>query len=96
MIRKRKKVKKEVLINIYKSAQKMLKDGNYIEAENEFNRILQIDPNNIYTCVGLGNLKRKIKSFKDAIFYYKKALKIDHNNKYALVGLGDAYRGLKK
>jgi len=37
----------------------MLKDGNYMQAENEFGRILQIDPNNIYTCVGLGNLKER-------------------------------------
>ena len=96
MMRKRQKVKKEGLINIYKLAQKMAREGKYKESEEKFNLILKLDPNNVYAFVGLGNLKRKMKAFQKAVFYYEKALKIESNNKYAIVGLGDAYRGLKK
>ena len=79
-----------------KSGYLLLKEKRYKEAENEFQKILQIDKKNIYAIVGMGDIKRKQRSFEDAVDFYEHALTVDPLNKFALIGLADTYRGLKR
>ncbi len=83
------------IINLSKQAHKLNKEGRYKAAEDIFKRALNLDDNNVYILVGLGDLNRKTKRFSDAVHFYKRAIDIEPDNKFALAGLGDAYRGMQ-
>jgi tetratricopeptide (TPR) repeat protein len=74
----------------------MTREGSYKGAEDNHALALETQPNDAYTLVGLGDLKRKKKQFTEAAHYYQRCLEIEKDNKFALAGLGDAYRGLKQ
>ena len=59
------------LIALSKLAHRKKKEGRYKEAEENFRLALKIDENNVYILVGLGDLKRLNKEFKEAIHYYQ-------------------------
>ncbi len=63
----------------------------YSEAENAFNRALQLDPDNIYALNYLGVLQRQQGKFADAEKYYKKAIDIDSDYTYPHLNLGILY-----
>jgi hypothetical protein len=48
------------IINLSKQAHKLNKEGRYKAAEDIFNLALNLDDNNVYVLVGLGDLNRKI------------------------------------
>ena len=83
------------IINLSKQAHKLNKEGRYKAAEELFNRALNLDDNNVYLLVGLGDLNRKIKRFSEAVHFYKRAVDIEPANKFTLACLGDAYRGMQ-
>ena len=79
-----------------KSGYRLLREKRLKEAEEEFNKILQIDKKNIYALVGMGDSKRSGRNFNAAVDFYQNALSIDPLNKFALIGIADAYRGLNR
>jgi len=83
---------KDELVDLGRLAHRLTREGKYREAEEKFGQLLEMDRNQVFALVGLGDLKRKKKRFKDAVSYYQRALEIEKNNKFALLGLGDACR----
>jgi len=80
-------------IDLSKKGNKLLRKGLFQEAEQVLLEAYELDPNNAYILVGLGDLYREQKKFGKAINYYEKILSIDENNVFALRGAGDAHRG---
>ena len=77
-----------------KRGYQLLKEDHIAEAEENFRRILEVEPQNNYALVGMGDAARKRKSYHEAIRYYEECLGYHPGNKYALVGLADSYRSL--
>lgn len=64
---------------------------SFDEAENSFNRALEIDPNNIYALNQLGFLYRQQGNFSKAEASYTKAININSSYAYAHLNLGILY-----
>ncbi len=79
-----------------KEGYQALKENNLNTAEQYFNQILELEENNNYALVGLGDTKRKQNQFKDAIGYYSRCLSCHPGNNYALFGLADCYKALNQ
>ncbi len=79
-----------------KKGYELLKSNNYESAKKVFLEGLDVQEDNSYILVGLGETYRKQKQFSKSIEYYEKVLENDSKNKYALLGIGDSFRGLKK
>ena len=59
--------------------------SNDLEAAKEFfEKILELDTNNNYALVGLGDTERKSENFAEAINFYNKCLEFHPDNNYAL------------
>jgi len=52
------------------------KENNLLYAQNIYEKILKLNPNEIATLNNLGNLLRQMKKYEEAFFYYESALKI--------------------
>ena len=63
-----------------KSGYQLLKANKVQEAKDEFSKILDIEDNNNYALVGLGDSERKLNHFNDAINYYSKCLSFHPGN----------------
>ncbi len=81
-------------VSLSKKGNELMKKKRYREAEKVFQEALEIDGNNTYILVGLGDLYREMKKYHDAINHYEKVLVVDPQNVFALRGIGDSYRGL--
>lgn len=79
-----------------KKGYQYLKDNSTKEAIEAFNQILNIEENNNYALVGLGDSERKQCHFKKAIEYYSKCLSCHPGNNYALFGLADCYKAINQ
>ena len=79
-----------------KKGYQYLKEDNIEEATKAFNSILEIETDNNYALVGLGDTARKQNHFNDAIKYYQKCLEGHKDNNYALFGLADCYKALNQ
>lgn len=77
---------------ISKQGYAFLKEGDTKNASIEFMRVLELDENNNYAIVGLGDIARKTRNFDKAIYYYEECLKFHPNNNYALFGLAECYK----
>lgn len=73
-----------------------LKENRIADAEACFQKIIEIEPENNYALVGLGDAARKQSKFLPAIRYYEKCLLHHPGNNYALFGLADCYKALKQ
>ncbi len=80
-------------IELSKKGNKLLRRREYLAAEEVLLEGYELDPNNAYILVGLGDLNREQKKFGQAINYYEKLLNLDGKNVFALRGAGDAHRG---
>jgi tetratricopeptide (TPR) repeat protein len=80
-------------IDLSKKGNKLLRNREYQAAEQVLLEAYELDPNNAYILVGLGDLNREQKKFGKAINYYEKILGLDGKNVFALRGVGDAHRG---
>lgn len=80
-------------IDLSKKGNKLLRRGDYSAAEKVLIEAYNLDPDNAYILVGLGDLYREQKKFSKAITYYEKILHLDGKNVFALRGIGDANRG---
>lgn len=83
----------ENAIELSKKGNQLLRSRKYQEAEQVLMEAFDLDPNNAYILVGLGDLNREQKKFGKAISYYEKVLNFDDKNVFALRGAGDAHRG---
>ena len=62
------------IAELSKKGYQYIKANRLTEAEENFNRILVIDPRNTYALVGLGDAARKRGAFTQAIEYYETCL----------------------
>lgn len=74
----------------------LLREGAYDEAVKRFESVLEIEPENSYALVGLGDVARKRGRHHDAVGHYQRCLEHDPDNAFALFGLADCYRSLRK
>ena len=74
----------------------LLKEGSKARAAENFKRILEMEPENQYALVGLGDVYRKDRRFSEARDYYMRCLEFQPENSYALFGLADCYKALGK
>jgi len=79
-----------------KRGYQLLKEGLTDRAIKCFHEILDIDNNNNYALVGLGDTYRKDRKYRDAIHYYQTCLDLHGDNNYALFGLADCFKALKQ
>ena len=79
-----------------KQAYMFLKLNNTDEAILNFNKVLELDPQNNYALVGLGDAERKNENFNMAVMFYKQCLEFHPNNNYALFGLADCFKSMNK
>lgn len=71
-----------------------LKYKNIKEAKESFSFILELDPNNCYALVGMGDAFRQERNFKKSLEYYQKCLETEQQNSFALFGIADAYKAM--
>lgn len=81
-------------VDLSRQGSEFLKKRRWRDAEIAFMEALEIDPENSYVLVGLGDLHRETRKFHKAIGFYEKTLLVDPMNMFALRGIGDAFRGL--
>lgn len=79
------------IAELSKSGYHLLKDEQLDDAIYCFLKILDLDPDNSYALVGIGDAKRKKGDFQEASRYYNMCLQLQDNN-YALFGLADCYK----
>jgi len=84
----------ENAIELSKRGNKLLRGGNYQEAEKVLLEGAELDPDNPYILVGLGDLYRETRKYNKSISYYERILAIDDRNVFALRGIGDSYRAM--
>jgi tetratricopeptide (TPR) repeat protein len=82
--------------DLSKQGYQLLKENNIIEAIDRFNRILEVDNDNNYALVGMGDAARKRGGFREAVGYYQRCLTRHPGNNYALFGLADCYKALNQ
>lgn len=80
--------------SLSKRGYQMLKENKIDEAKEAFGKILELEENNNYALVGLGDSERKQNHFHDAIGHYQKCLDYHPGNNYALFGMADCYKAL--
>ena len=83
------------LAELSQQGYQFLRENLLSEAEARFSEILEMDPENNYALVGLGDSARKRRHYEKAIGFYERCLEIHPDNNYALFGLADCYRSLK-
>ncbi|MBQ3837276.1 MAG: tetratricopeptide repeat protein, partial [Treponema sp.] len=88
--------KNNEIAELSKRGYQLLKEGDVDGAKDEFKKILELENNNNYALVGLGDSERKLNHFNDAIDYYTKCLSFYPGNNYALFGLADCYKTLNQ
>jgi tetratricopeptide (TPR) repeat protein len=79
-----------------KQGYQLLKENRITEAADCFNRILDVDNDNNYALVGLGDATRKRGAFREAAAYYQRCLARHPGNNYALFGLADCYKAMNQ
>lgn len=84
------------IADLSKRGYQLLKEGLLTEAEEYFNKILEMNPDNNYALVGLGDSARKRSRYRDAIIHYNKCLEVNPDNNYALFGLADCFKALQQ
>ncbi len=76
---------------IFTDAIKKIRQRNYADAADNFNRILKAEPNNAQALSGLGNTCLAMKNYEEAISNLQKAMAINPSDEPTLFGLGAAY-----
>jgi tetratricopeptide (TPR) repeat protein len=79
-----------------KKGYQFLKENKTQDAIDCFRKILDVDEDNNYALVGLGDASRKKGAFKEAAEYYTNCLSHHPGNNYALFGLADCYKALNQ
>ncbi len=82
------------LSELSKRAYQLLRESHTDQAAELFHRILDIEPENNYALVGLGDALRKNQQYIEAIEQYQTCLRHHPGNNYALFGLADCHKSL--
>ncbi|MDR0670507.1 MAG: tetratricopeptide repeat protein [Treponema sp.] len=82
--------------DLSRQGYQLLKGNKIAEAVDCFNRILEVDNDNNYALVGMGDAARKRGGFLEAAGYYQRCLDHHPGNNYALFGLADCYKALNQ
>ena len=82
------------ITELSKKGYQLLKEDKIEEATQAFESILELEKNNNYALVGLGDTERKKNNLKKAIEYYNQCLLMHPTNNYALFGIADCYKSL--
>jgi tetratricopeptide (TPR) repeat protein len=82
----------QAITELSKEGYQLLKENRVNEALDCFKRILDMDTENNYALVGMGDSCRKRGSHRDAVMYYERCLNYHPGNNYALFGLADCYK----
>ena len=93
---KKKDSKQDEISILSKQGYQLLKENKLKDAYEAFNKILELDENNNYALVGLGDCSRKQNNLNNAVQYYSKCLQFHPSNNYALFGLADCYKSLNQ
>lgn len=88
--------KDKKIAELSKRGYQLMKEENFDEAEQSFEAILNVDENNNYALVGLGDIMRKKNNITEAIQYYNRCLESYPSNNYALFGLADCYKAMNQ
>jgi tetratricopeptide (TPR) repeat protein len=80
------------IANLSRQGYQLLKKGNVSDAIECFREIIEVDPENNYALVGIGDAYRKKRRYQEATHYYQRCLQFYPENNYALFGLADCYR----
>ena len=75
-----------------RNGYRLLKAGSVDDAMFCFEKILELDPENNYALVGLGDAYRRRSCYDDALNAYKKVVDSSPKNVYALFGLACCYK----
>jgi len=75
----------------FKDAAAALRDGNLPEAEKGFQRVLELEPDNIGALGNLGVTYARMERYADAIAVYRRAQKLSPNEPGILLNLAIAY-----
>ena len=78
-----------------KKGYRLLRSSRPIKAMEQFREILDLEEDNAYALVGMGDALRKDGRFDEAAEYYRNCLALYPENKYALFGIGDCLRSRK-
>lgn len=84
------------IAELSKNGYLLLKDNHIDEAEHAFRKILDLESDNNYALVGLGDSARKRNHYREAVDYYTTCLSFHPGNNYALFGLADCYKALNQ
>jgi tetratricopeptide (TPR) repeat protein len=84
------------IANLSRQGYQLLKKGNVSDAIECFREIIEVDPENNYALVGIGDAYRKKRRYQEATHYYQRCLQFYPENNYALFGLADCYRNMKQ
>jgi tetratricopeptide (TPR) repeat protein len=79
-----------------KRGYQFLKENRIDDARANFKKILDVDENNNYALVGLGDAARKQGTYREAVEHYRRCLEYHPGNNYALFGLADCYKTLNQ
>jgi len=79
-----------------KTGYRLLRENKITKAIDCFSHILQIDENNNYALVGMGDAIRKRGSCREAAVFYQRCLERYPGNNYALFGLADCYKAINQ
>ena len=82
----------QAVTELSKEGYQLLKENRITEALGCFKKILEMDTENNYALVGMGDSCRKRGSHHDAVMYYERCLTYHPGNNYALFGLADCYK----
>ena len=82
------------IAELSKRGYQLLKENDIPGAKEAFSKILELEENNNYALVGLGDSERKQDNFKEAIRFYNECLTYNPGNNYALFGLADCYKAM--
>lgn len=77
-----------------RTGYRLLRLSKLDEAEEQFKKIIELEDNNNYALVGLGDVARKRENYKAAIDFYLQCLAYYNTNNYALFGLADCYKSM--
>lgn len=80
----------------FKEALLKKNNGEIIEAENIFKKILDLSPLNYKTLINLGLINIEKKNYQKSIFYFKKAIDVDSYSLDSYINLGNIYIITKK
>ncbi|MDR2343099.1 MAG: tetratricopeptide repeat protein [Spirochaetaceae bacterium] len=82
----------QAVTELSKEGYQLLKENRVNEALDCFKKILEMDTDNNYALVGMGDSCRKRGAHRDAVMYYERCLSHHPGNNYALFGLADCYK----